>query len=1119
MHLLRRVLSAFALLLIATAGVQAQSYTYHVYIDSDLRDTTGCAVAGGGQTFAGADYRLTATVTGTPAVVSGRTLAMCVGGSFGAGTSLSAGYPVGLNNGLALGAGAVADVIEVAVPRNLLAGVQPQVRVGMAAESASGSLDVLYTASGQVVGPPMILGRPQLIPTLGFMGALLLALMLVGVALRTLKRNRALAQMLLLGAFFSAGLAAWAANFIADGQVSDWAGVSPMGSDPAGDPVPPLAATDIVAAFGADEASTFFFRLDVVDVENRPPVANNDAYTTLEDTVLTVPAPGVLGNDSDPDANPILAQLVTGPTQGTLTLNANGSFSYTPNANTNGSDSFSYNAFDGQVPSQTPGTVTITITPVNDVPVFTSGPSQTVLEDAGAQTVNPWASGISDGDPEATQNLTFNVTGNTNPTLFSAGPAISATGALTYTPAANANGTATITLTLSDDGGTAGGGVDTSAPQSFTITVTAVNDAPSFTAGPNQTVNEDAGAQTVTPWATAISPGPADESAQTVSFNITGNTNPALFSAAPAISPTGTLTYTPAANANGVATITLVAIDSGSGAAPSVNTSAPQTFTITVTGINDAPVFTKGPDQTVLEDAGAQTVNPWATGIDDGDPELTQTLSFIITGNTNAALFSAGPSVSPSGVLSYTPAANANGSATITLRIEDNGSNTPPNVNTSATQSFTITVTAVNDAPSFTKGADQTVNEDAGPQTVNPWATAISPGPADEAAQTIAFNVTGNTNAALFSAAPAISPAGVLSYTPAVNASGSATITLVAVDSGSGVAPNVNTSAAQTFVINVTAVNDAPVNTVPGTQNTGDSTPLVLSTANTNAISVADVDAAAGIVQMSFGTGALANGTLTLANPGGVLSSLSGNGTAQVIATGTLTALNAALNGPSGSLTYTPVAGTAATRTITVITNDQGNTGSGGAQIDTDIISVNVDSAPVVSSTPASGAAIAQNQAITVNFSEPVNVAAGITFTCTAGSLSGLGGTTGSGVTSLNLTYAGALGGTCTLTVPAASVTDVDTIDPPNNPAANFVATFTVDAAPSVTATTPADGATAATNAPITVTFSEAVDISSAADFSLECPSGIAAWLHRDLAADTAGVDRQRHDRAGHRPA
>ncbi|MBK7144984.1 MAG: hypothetical protein IPH76_07170 [Xanthomonadales bacterium] len=101
--------------------------------------------------------------------------------------------------------------------------------------------------------------------------------------------------------------------------------------------------------------------------------------------------------------------------------------------------------------------------------------------------MNPWATAISAGPPdEAGQALTFNITGNTNPALFSAGPAVSPAGALSYTPAADANGSATITLPLSDDGGTANGGIDTSAPQTFVINVTAVNDAPVQTlpAGP-----------------------------------------------------------------------------------------------------------------------------------------------------------------------------------------------------------------------------------------------------------------------------------------------------------------------------------------------------------------------------------------------------------------------------------------------------------------------------------------------------------------------------------------------------------------------------------------------------------------------------------------------------------
>ena len=97
-------------------------------------------------------------------------------------------------------------------------------------------------------------------------------------------------------------------------------------------------------------------------------------------------------------------------------------------------------------------TSTFTTSVANNPPSFTKGPNQTANEDAGAQTVSSWATAIDDGDDPpgvVTQALTFNVTGNTNATLFSAGPSVSATGVLTYTPAADASGTANITLTLS----------------------------------------------------------------------------------------------------------------------------------------------------------------------------------------------------------------------------------------------------------------------------------------------------------------------------------------------------------------------------------------------------------------------------------------------------------------------------------------------------------------------------------------------------------------------------------------------------------------------------------------------------------------------------------------------
>jgi len=96
---------------------------------------------------------------------------------------------------------------------------------------------------------------------------------------------------------------------------------------------------------------------------NNPPQAGNDGYSTVRDTTLNVAAPGVLGNDSDPDNDPITAVLDTGVSHGSVTLNADGSFSYTPNTGYTGQDSFSYFAHDGTDPSVA-ATVTIT---VNDV--------------------------------------------------------------------------------------------------------------------------------------------------------------------------------------------------------------------------------------------------------------------------------------------------------------------------------------------------------------------------------------------------------------------------------------------------------------------------------------------------------------------------------------------------------------------------------------------------------------------------------------------------------------------------------------------------------------------------------------------------------------------------------
>ncbi|MGE4165838.1 MAG: choice-of-anchor Q domain-containing protein [Xanthobacteraceae bacterium] len=173
------------------------------------------------------------------------------------------------------------------------------------------------------------------------------------------------------------------------------------------------------------------------------------------------------------------------------TLGALNGLVYTSDLNYNGADTLTMTTNDGGANGVDPGgdpnfeettsTVAINVVPVNDVPSFTKGADQTVAEDAGSQTVNNWATNLSTGPAnESTQGLSFVVT-NDNNAMFSVQPSVDAGGKLIYTPAADANGTATVTVAIMDDGGTSNGGVDTSTTQTFTITITPVNDAPVIT--------------------------------------------------------------------------------------------------------------------------------------------------------------------------------------------------------------------------------------------------------------------------------------------------------------------------------------------------------------------------------------------------------------------------------------------------------------------------------------------------------------------------------------------------------------------------------------------------------------------------------------------------------------
>ncbi len=116
---------------------------------------------------------------------------------------------------------------------------------------------------------------------------------------------------------------------------------------------------------------------------NQPPVATGEQYDVVEDNTLNVDAPGVLLNDTDPDeGDTITAVLLTGPSHAqSFQLDADGSFTYDPEANFHGTDSFTYRAFDGIAYSD-PATVTIDVTSVPDgPPVADAGGPYQVVED------------------------------------------------------------------------------------------------------------------------------------------------------------------------------------------------------------------------------------------------------------------------------------------------------------------------------------------------------------------------------------------------------------------------------------------------------------------------------------------------------------------------------------------------------------------------------------------------------------------------------------------------------------------------------------------------------------------------------------------------------------------
>jgi len=222
-----------------------------------------------------------------------------------------------------------------------------------------------------------------------------------------------------------------------------------------------------------------------VAVVNDPPTANDDTYTTDEDTLLSVPTPGVLGNDTDPDGDALTVSSYDHTTAqgGAVSVNPNGSFTYDPPADFCGSDSFGYTVSDGNGGTDT-AMVTIEVIPVNDPPVAEDD-TDTTNEDTPVTT--DLVANDYDTDGSIVPSTVAIVTGPANGSLTNNGD-----GTVTYTPDPGFSGTDTYTYTVDDNDGL------TSNVATVTITVEAVPAEPLIdlsleetVSDPNPTVGEE----------------------------------------------------------------------------------------------------------------------------------------------------------------------------------------------------------------------------------------------------------------------------------------------------------------------------------------------------------------------------------------------------------------------------------------------------------------------------------------------------------------------------------------------------------------------------------------------------------------------------------------------------
>ncbi|MAD89651.1 MAG: hypothetical protein CMK64_08115 [Pseudoalteromonas sp.] len=371
-----------------------------------------------------------------------------------------------------------------------------------------------------------------------------------------------------------------------------------------------------------------------VDAINDAPVAEAQSLTTSEDTSLTITL-----NASDTENSALTYRIIEDVTSGNLVQQSATQWQYTPSQNFTGSDSFSFVANDGELDSE-PVAVSITVTVVNDAPILV-GQSLTTNED------NALDISLTASDVDST-NITYRVASSP-----SNGSAEINGGVVTYTPDTNFNGNDSFTIVAND------GELD-SEPATFSVSVSAINDAPVISGSPLTQVNQDT--------VYSFTPNAQDLDSETLSFNISNKPNWAQFDSA-----TGQLSGVPSRGDVGVFENIIISVSDGE------LTASLSAFNINVAYVNAAPIANA---MSISLDEDTSTSQNFSATDSDGDNLSVS----IISQSQQGTVVVQGTS------FTYTPEANFNGSDSFTYSVSDGAL-------TSAEKTVSIIVNSVNDKP------------------------------------------------------------------------------------------------------------------------------------------------------------------------------------------------------------------------------------------------------------------------------------------------------------------------------------------------------------------------------------------------------------------------------------